>query len=469
MLNEDSRHIHFIGVCGTAMGSVAAAMKRRGYIITGSDAGIYPPMSDFLAAEGVEMFEGFRAENIPEDTNLVVVGNAISRGNEELESVLERKLLFTSLPEVLKHFFLQGKRNLVVTGTHGKTTTSSMLAWILKHAGRDPSYMIGGLPKNLGQGAVFTESEFTVLEGDEYDTAFFDKRSKFHHYLPETVVINNIEFDHADIFNNIDEIKLSFSRMLRLVPRNGKVFYNGDDANCRDVACDAPAPTASVGFGAGCGIRIENVSYLPGRSEFTLEGERYVVPMDGEFNVRNAAMAASAARFAGLSAEEVRAALEGFGGVTRRQELRGEEGGVKVIDDFGHHPSAIRLAVAAIRQHYPEARLWAVFEPRSNTTRRKVFQNELAEALASADGALVSAVPNAEKVAADDRLNPELLMETIRAAGVPAHYEVNADAIVTRLVPLTQPGDVIVVFSNGGFDGIHGKLLAALASNGGAT
>jgi len=468
MFHRASRHIHFIGVCGTAMGSVAAAMKRRGYAVTGSDAGIYPPMSDFLAAEGVVMCDGFRPENIPAETDLVVVGNAMSRGNAEVESVLERKLLYTSLPEVLKHFFLQGKRNLVVTGTHGKTTTASMLAWILKDAGFDPSYMIGGLPKNLGQGAVFGDSEFTVLEGDEYDTAFFDKRSKFHHYLPEVVVINNIEFDHADIFNSIAEIKLSFSRMLRLVPRNGRIFYNGDDAHCRDVAREAPAPAVAVGFGGDCGLRIGEVAYLPGRSEFTLGAERYGIAMDGEFNVRNAAMAAAAARFSGVPEEAVRAALGSFGGVTRRQELRGEVAGVKVIDDFGHHPSAIRLAVAAMRQRYPDARLWAVFEPRSNTTRRKVFQNELAESLATADGAFVSEIPNPEKFAVDERLDPALLMESIRARGIPAHYEANADAIVGRLVPLARVGDVIVVFSNGGFDGIHGKLLAALAAHGGA-
>jgi UDP-N-acetylmuramate: L-alanyl-gamma-D-glutamyl-meso-diaminopimelate ligase len=460
--DANTRHVHFIGVCGTAMGSVASAMKRKGFEVTGSDAGVYPPMSDFLQGEGISIGDGFSADNIPSTADLVVVGNAISRGNVELEAVMNRKLLYTSLPEVLKHFFLHGKRNLVVTGTHGKTTTSSMLAWILKASGRNPSYMIGGLPKNLGAGAVFEDSEFTVLEGDEYDTAFFDKRSKFHHYLPEVVVVNNIEFDHADIYNNIDEIKLSFRRLLNIVPQNGHVFVNGDDANCVDVASKCPAPVNRIGFGEDCDIHISNVRYEPWHSTFDLDGETYSIPMDGEFNVRNAAMATCAARFAGVSADEIRAAFASFEGIKRRQELKGEVKGVKVIDDFGHHPSAISLAVDAIRQRYPEGRLWALFEPRSNTSRRNIFQRELAESLGKADGVFVAEVARADQLAKDECLSVAQIIADIRATGKEAFEEKDADAIVAKLVPLTQEGDVVVVFSNGGFGGIHGKLLTAL-------
>jgi len=385
---------HFTGICGTAMGAVAAAMQQRGFTVTGSDAGVYPPMSDFLSARGIALSEGYREENIPADAEVVVIGNAISRGNPEAEAALDRKLLYQSLPEVMKEHFLRGKRNLVVTGTHGKTTTSSMLAWLLLHAGRDPGFMIGGLPKNLGCGARFTASEFNVLEGDEYDTAFFDKRSKFLHYLPECVVVNNIEFDHADIYNSLDEIKLTFRRLLNIVPRAGRAYVNGDDPSCVEVAANAPCPVTTVGLGADCALRIDNLCYAPDRSSFTLGGAAYSVRMTGEFNVRNAAMAAAAAGFAGLTDAEIRAGLEAFEGVARRQELRGEANGIKVIDDFAHHPTAIAHAVGSLRQAYPGARLWVLFEPRSNTTRRAVFQRELAEALATADFALVAAMPD---------------------------------------------------------------------------
>jgi UDP-N-acetylmuramate: L-alanyl-gamma-D-glutamyl-meso-diaminopimelate ligase len=456
-------HFHFIGICGTAMGSVAAAMKQRGFTITGSDQGIYPPMSTFLEEQGIGLSAGFKAENIPASTDTVVVGNAISRGNPELESVLDRKLLYTSLPEVLKHHFLHGKRNLVVTGTHGKTTSSSLLTWILESAGKNPSHMIGGIPKNLGQGARFTDSEFTVLEGDEYDTAFFDKRSKFHHYLPEVVVINNIEFDHADIFDNLDEIKLSFKRLLNIVPGNGHVFINADDPDCIDVAQHCPAPVSTVGFAEDADRRIEIVAYRPGESEFKLDGETYTLAMDGEYNVRNAAMAICTASFTGLSAEQIRTAIASFEGIARRQDIRGEANGIKVIDDFGHHPTAIKGAIAGFHQRFPGARLWALFEPRSNTTKRKVSQHTLPAAFSDADGVFISAIDQPEKVPAHDRLDPQKVIADIRAGGVAeAHYEPDAAAIVAKLTPLAKPGDIIIVFSNGGFDGIHDKLLAAL-------
>jgi len=363
----------------------------------------------------------------------------------------------------MKEFFLRGKRNFVVSGTHGKTTTSSMLAWIFKNAGRDPGYMIGGLPKNLGCGAHFTDSEFNVLEGDEYDTAFFDKRSKFLHYLPECVVVNNVEFDHADIYNNIDEIKLTFRRLLNIVPRGGVAYVNGDEQNCLDVAGKAPCPVTTVGFGENCTLRIENVSYDTEGSSFTLGGESYSVPMTGEFNVRNAAMATAAATFAGLTPDEIRSGLESFDGVARRQELKGEVNGIKVIDDFAHHPTAIRLAVQSLRQRHPDSRLWILFEPRSNTTRRAVFQNELAEALALANFAVVSAIPDLHKIPENDRLNPDKLSADIDRLGGKAWYLPDLESIISTVTENALPGDIIAVLSNGGFGGIHQKLLTALA------
>ena len=454
---------HFTGICGTAMGAVAAAMKQRGFTVTGSDANVYPPMSDFLRAQGITLTEGYAEENIPADTDVVIIGNAISRGNPEAEATLDRKLLYYSLPEVMKEFFLRGKRNFVVSGTHGKTTTSSMLAWILVNAGRDPGYMIGGLPKNLGGGAHFTDSEFNVLEGDEYDTAFFDKRSKFLHYLPECVVINNVEFDHADIYNNLDEIKLTFRRLLNIVPRNGVAYINGDESNCLDVAKNAPCPVTTVGLGENCTLRIENINYQPDRSSFTLGKVPYSTRMTGEFNVRNAAMAIAVATFAGLTQDEIRAGLESFDGVARRQELKGEVCGIKIIDDFAHHPTAIRLAVQSLRQRHPESRLWILFEPRSNTTRRAIFQIELAEALAAADFAIVAAIPDLHKIPENDRLDPDQLSADIARLGGKGFYLPDIETIIDKVKEHAKPGDVIAVLSNGGFGGIHEKLLTALA------
>ena len=453
------QHIHFIGICGTAMGSVAAAMHAKGFTVTGSDENVYPPMSTFLEQQGIQIFPGYKAQNIPETAEVIVVGNAISRGNEEAEAALERKLLYVSLPEILKDHFLRGRRNLVVSGTHGKTTTSSILAWILKSAGVDPSYMIGGIPRNLGQGATFTGSDFVVLEGDEYDTAFFDKRSKFLHYLPEVVVINNIEFDHADIYNSLDEIKLTFKRLLNIVPRNGMAFVNGDCANTMDVASDGPAPITTVGLGAECDLQITDVDYGRENTSFVLDGEHYVLPMAGEFNVRNAAMAICTARFSGFSADQIRHGLASFEGIARRQEVRGIAGGVRVIDDFAHHPTAIGLAVDSLRQQYPDSRLWVIFEPRSNTTRRNVFQDDLANALSKADLVVVPAVPDPEKVAEQDRLDPHKLVSDIQASGTSCWYLETVDEIVTLVASESREGDTVAVLSNGGFGGIHQKLL----------
>jgi UDP-N-acetylmuramate: L-alanyl-gamma-D-glutamyl-meso-diaminopimelate ligase len=444
------------------MGAVAVAMKRKGYTVTGSDNNVYPPMSDFLRNEGIVITEGYRAENLPADADVIVIGNAISRGNEEAEAALSRKLLYQSLPEVMKEHFLRGKRNYVVSGTHGKTTTSSMLAWIFLAANKNPGWMIGGLPKNLGRGAQFSDSDFNVLEGDEYDTAFFDKRSKFLHYLPEVAVVNNIEFDHADIYSCLDEIKLTFKRLLNVVPRTGTAIINGDDPNCLEVAEGAPCPVKTVGIGEGNELRITDIDYESDRSSFTLGGERYSLRMTGEFNIRNAAMATAAALFAGLSAEEIRSGLESFGGVARRQELRGEAGGVKVIDDFAHHPTAIKYAVGSMRQRYNGSKLWILFEPRSNTTRRAVFQKELAEALALADEAIVAEIPDLHKFPENDRLNPDQLVIDILTNGGNGRYIHTVDEIVDTVVNEAQSGDVVAVLSNGGFGGIHKKLLERL-------
>jgi len=444
------------------MGSVAAALGERGFRVTGSDENVYPPMSIFLEKKGIALTEGYRAENIPANVDVVVIGNAIKRGNPEVEAVLNRKLFYLSLPEVLKNYFLRGRHNLVVTGTHGKTTTTALLAWIMEKSGRKPGYLIGGLPKNFGQGARLNDSKFFVVEGDEYDTAFFDKRSKFIHYLPELVIVNNIEFDHADIFNNLDEIKLSFRRLLNIVPQNGMVVLNGDDANCVQVAKDCLAQMIEVGFSKNCAQRIRDVVYSSGRSRFKLGEETFEVPLIGEFNVRNAAMAATAARFYEVPKTKIDNALKSFSGIARRQELRGEARGVKVIDDFGHHPTAIAYTLQALRHRYRGHRIWAIFEPRTNTTRRAVFQQQLPDALKTADGVFISQVAKLEQIPEEERLNPDAVVTAIAKAGRTAFYEENADAIVDRIVPMLRRQDIVAVFSNGGFDNIHEKLLMRL-------
>lgn len=467
------KHVHFLGICGTAMGAVASAMARQGYTVTGSDKNVYPPMSTFLESEGIHISQDYKEENLPADADLIVIGNAMSRGNPEVEAVLERRLRYMSLPEIMKESFLHGKRNFVVTGTHGKTTTTSMLTWMMEDNGLNPSFMIGGIARNLGRGGRFTDSDFCVLEGDEYDTAFFDKRSKFLHYLPEVVIINNIEMDHADIYDNVEEIKLSFKRLLRVVPRTGMVFLNADCPHCQDVRAHAAnelrmVRTASVGMGEGADIRITEVEHRTDGSTFTLltpdgPAETYSIPMIGDFNIRNAAMAICAARFAGLEPEQIRKSLAGFQGVARRQEIRGTVNSVTVVDDFAHHPTAIREAVEGLRQRFPKSRLWVLFDPRSNTTRRKLFQKELADSLATADFVVLSPIEEPRKVKPEERLDEELLCSDIAAQGVPCYLGQGVEDIVTHVVERVHPGDVLLVMSNGGFGGIHSRLLTTLA------
>jgi len=444
------------------MGSVAAALQERGFKVSGSDENVYPPMSIFLEKKGIALKEGYRAENIPRDAEVVVIGNAMKRGNPEVEAVLNRKLLYLSLPEVLRNYFLRGRHNLVVTGTHGKTTTTALLTWIMEKAGRKPGYLIGGLPKNFGQGARLNDSKYFVIEGDEYDSAFFDKRSKFIHYLPELLIVNNVEFDHADIFNNLDEIKLSFRRLINIVPQNGMVLLNGDDPNCVEIAKNCLAQMIEVGFSKNCAQRIRDVAYSAEGARFKLGEETFEIPLIGEFNVRNAAMAATAARFYDVPKTKIVNAFKSFTGIARRLELRGEARGVKVIDDFAHHPTAIAYTLQALRHRYRDHRIWAIFEPRSNTTRRAVFQQQLPEALKLADGVFIAQVAKLEQIPEKERLNPEAVVAAIAKAGHPAFYEKNADAILDRIVPMLRPKDIVAVFSNGGFDNIHEKLLVRL-------
>ena len=445
------------------MASAAAAIKEKGFAVTGSDQNVYPPMSTFLASRQIEVMNGYAERNLAHKPDLVVIGNAISRGNPEAEYALDHKLRYCSLPELLKEFFIRGRRSIVVAGTHGKTTTTSLLTWIFEHNGLNPSYLIGGIPANLSQGARFTDSEWFIIEGDEYDTAFFDKRSKFVHYLPEIAVINNLEFDHADIFENLEAIRTSFRHLIRLVPRNGLLLGNGDDPNLAPLLDTTPCPVKRFGLGADNAVHAFNLRYGPTATEFEIPSFKFHLNLVGELNVRNALAAVACAKHCGLKNHQIQSAFDTFKGVKRRMEVRGIAGGVTVLDDFGHHPTAIRETLRALRIRYPQQKLWAVFEPRSNTTRRNVFQNELVSAFAAADGVVVSEVARLEQLAATERLNPEKLMQDLKAAGKNAAYLPDVDAIVGHVAKNAEGGDIVCVFSNGGFGGIHGKLLERLS------
>ena len=461
-MRSEVRSVHFMGICGTAMAAAAAAMQEREFQVSGSDQDVYPPMSTFLAERKIEVMSGYAEHNLAHKPDLVVIGNAISRGNPEAEAALEKKLAYCSLPELLKEFFIRGKRSLVVTGTHGKTTTTSLLAWVFEHNGLNPSYLIGGIPNNLEQGARFTDGEWFIIEGDEYDTAFFDKRSKFVHYLPEVAVINNLEFDHADIFDNLAAIQRSFSHFIRLIPRNGLLLANGDDPNLAALLNGTHCPVKRFGLGEDNAVRAFNLKLAPTASEFEIPSFKFHLNLVGELNVRNALAVVACAKHCGLSNKQIQSAFDTFKGIKRRMEVRGIAGGVTVVDDFGHHPTAIRETLRALRIKYPRQKIWAVFEPRSNTTRRNVFQTELVSAFANADAVVVAQVARLELLPAQERLDPARLMQDLQACGKPAAYLPDADAIVGHVAKNLQGGDVICVFSNGGFGGIHGKLLERL-------
>ena len=459
-MNENIRHIHFIGICGTAMGAVAAAMREQGYVVTGSDAGVFPPMSDFLTSKGIELHEGYTAANLPERVDLVVVGNAIARGNPELEAVLNRRLPYASLPETLRHFFLRQRRNLVVAGTHGKTTTASLLTHILRVGGLNPAWMIGGIAEDLGQGASLHASDYLVLEGDEYDTCFFDKGPKFAHYLPELAILNAVELDQMDIYPTLESVKKAFGLLLRVLPENGVLLYNSDCATTREVAATARTEAKiAVGLSDFAQVRATHVEVSPLGSHFTLLNTRFALPLFGHFNVRNAAMAIVAASHYGVAMADIESAVASFKGVMRRQILRGERDGVRVIEDFGKHPTNLRETLQALAHRFPGARLWAAVDPKANTMCRAETHAPLVEALTFAHGALIGPIDRPERFQKGEAIVPAELAAELTAKGHPSFAEPSAEAIVARLRGLTQPGDVIAVFSSGNFGGIYEKLL----------
>ncbi|MEO6221675.1 MAG: UDP-N-acetylmuramate:L-alanyl-gamma-D-glutamyl-meso-diaminopimelate ligase [Vicinamibacterales bacterium] len=462
------KRVHFIGVCGTAMATLAAMLKARGFDVQGSDHGIYPPMSEFLAREQIRTFDGYDAANITGDIDLVVIGNAVSRGNPELETVLDRKVRYCSLPEAIRDQFLWDRHSIVIAGTHGKTTTTSMAAWLLTTAGEDPSLLVGGIASNFDGSFRLGSGRDFVIEGDEYDSAFFDKTAKFLKYLPDIAVIGNIEYDHADIYPDMEALRVAFRRLINLIPRNGLLLLGADCPECQKLAVVSRSPVETFGFSEGADWRAAAMESDGSLTRFlvTYRTERlghFEVPLSGAHNVRNALAALAVGKAAGVSPDRMREGLKGFQGVRRRLEKRGEARGVAVFDDFAHHPTAILETIRAVKLSYPNRRVWAVFEPRSATACRKIFQDDFIRAFheSGADQVVLAAVFRASLPEAE-RLSVAAIVEELKKRGVGARTLPGADEIVEAIAAEATDGDIVVIMSNGGFDDIHTKLLTAL-------
>jgi UDP-N-acetylmuramate: L-alanyl-gamma-D-glutamyl-meso-diaminopimelate ligase len=463
--------VHFIGICGTAMATLAAMLKRKGFDVRGSDQDVYPPMSDFLAAEGIPALSGYLAEHITSDIELVVVGNAISRGNPELEEVLDRKIRYCSLPEAIREHFLWGSRSIVIAGTHGKTTTTALTGWVLTSAGLDPSVLVGGIARNFGdRGSSFRvgAGRDFVIEGDEYDSAFFDKTAKFLKYLPDICVVNNVEFDHADIYADVEAVTLAFQRLVTLVPRGGLLLLGCDSPRARMLQGGAKSRVTTFGTSEDAEWQAHDLQSAGQATRFHVRRHGqpfgvFDVPLLGAHNVRNALATIAVASDRGIAAERIASGLRTFAGVKRRLEIVGVRHDVRIFDDFAHHPTAIAETLAGLRAANPESRIWAIFEPRSASSCRRVFQQDFARAFGAADEIVFapvfrSSLPEPERLSLTD------LVRDLENAGQSAREASSIDHIVSIVVREHRPGDLVVLMSNGGFGGIHQKLLHALPS-----
>ncbi|HSB11595.1 MAG TPA: UDP-N-acetylmuramate:L-alanyl-gamma-D-glutamyl-meso-diaminopimelate ligase [Blastocatellia bacterium] len=463
----ERKHYHLIGICGTAMASLAGMLVQQGHQVTGSDENVYPPMSTELQRLGIPVSEGYGSQNIPARPDVVVIGNAITRGNPELEYILNEKMHYTSMAAVVEENFIRGRHSVVVAGTHGKTTTTSLIAWAMECAGANPSFLIGGVAENFNSSFRVTDSPYFVIEGDEYDTAYFDKGPKFMHYLPDTVILNNIEFDHADIYRDIDAVKFAFSRLINLIPGSGQLVAGWDSELVRELAPRALCHVDSFGIDQNASWRAEDISLTSGSTDFTVRVEgrefgRYSTPLAGLFNVRNCLGVIVACERLGFDRAAVSQSLAAFKSVKRRLEVRGQVRGVTVIDDFAHHPTAVRETLQAARAKYPGNRIVAIFEPRSYTAQIKLFQQAFEDALAEADEIIIAGLFHPERYTAETAISPNEMVDHWRARGREAHYIPTATEIVSDLTPRLRGGEIVVIMSNGSFDGIHAKLLNAL-------
>jgi UDP-N-acetylmuramate: L-alanyl-gamma-D-glutamyl-meso-diaminopimelate ligase len=461
------KHIHLIGICGTAMASLAGMLQERGFRVTGSDAASYPPMSTFLESLGIPVAQPFAEANLNPRPDLVVVGNALSRGNVELERVLDERIPFCSLPQILHDEFLVGKEVLVVAGTHGKTTTTSMLAWIFETAGLQPSFLIGGIAENFGRSFGLGDGKHFILEGDEYDTAFFDKGPKFLHYFPDSLILTSVEFDHADIYKDLDAVETAFKRLVNLVPRRGRIvaFDSGDASSESLNRCVQKAfcPVERYGASNRASWKIANLKLGEDQTSWSVLGDGkpwadFEFPLGGEYNVWNATAAAALAANYEISKDVIAKALKTFRSVKRRLEVKAQVNGITIIDDFAHHPTAIEQTILALRARYPKSRLWVVLEPRSNTLRRNVLQDALARSLALADQVVIAAIFKSEAIPEAERLDLNRVIDEIQKRGKQARIFADADAIVSAIAPELLERDVVAILSNGGFGGIYEKL-----------
>jgi len=445
------------------MASLAGLLKQRGFKVTGSDTAAYPPMSDFLASIGISILQPYSEANLKPRPDMVIVGNAISRGNPELEYVLDERIYFRSMPDILYDLFLRTRQPLVVTGTHGKTTTTSMLAWIFQSAGKDPSFLVGGIAENFGSSFAIRQGRHFIIEGDEYDTAFFDKGPKFLHYFPHSAILTSVEFDHADIYTDLEAVKLAFKRLVNLIPRKGKLIAYDANKNVDECIAMAFCPVEKYGMKEDSFWRITNLKFEPERTTWTVlrdgtEPVDFEFGLAGEYNVLNATAAVAMAANFDIDPPVIAEALKSFKSVKRRLEIKAEIDGITIIDDFAHHPTAIAATLGALRVRYPKARLWAIFEPRSNTLRRKVLQRELVSSLSLADEIVLTPIFKPEAVPEDERLTTAAVVNGIREAGKPAREIADADAIVHEVTRELRSGDVVAILSNGGFGGIYEKL-----------
>jgi len=468
-------HYHLIGIGGTAMASLAGLLKAVGHTVTGSDENVYPPMSTGLQEMGISYAEGYRAKNLKPRPDIVIVGNAISRGNPELEEVLIQKLRYTSAAATIKEEFIWGHYSMAVAGTHGKTTTTSLLAWVLESAGLNPSFLIGGVAENFGTSFRKTDSEYFVIEADEYDSAYFDKGPKMWHYLPDTAIVNNIEFDHADIYRDEEAYKFAFARFINLIPKNGVLIAGWDSPIARELAPKSFAPVESFAYGTETKPPEGQPHWHARGVEFSETGTKFRAfrseeewgmvdtPLAGAFNVRNVLAVIAAAEAVNADRDGVREGLRTFASVKRRMEVRGEARGVVVVDDFAHHPTAIRETIDAIKQKYRGRRIVAVFEPRSYTAQRREFQNDYVKAFASADEVVFAALARPDRYTKETALDLDQLVRDLVSSGKGAKQLKDADAIVKDLSPRLKERDVVLIMSNGGFGGIHQKLLDSLA------
>jgi UDP-N-acetylmuramate: L-alanyl-gamma-D-glutamyl-meso-diaminopimelate ligase len=468
---SEAKHVHVIGIGGSAMAPLAGMLRETGYRVTGSDSGVYPPASTLLESLGISFYNTFNAAHLQPAPDLVIVGNIIARGNPEMEEVLDRKIPYRSLPEILEEVFLPGRHSIVVSGTHGKTTTTAMLAWIFHSAGRRPNFLVGGVAENFGKSYGLGGGEEFILEGDEYETAFWDRGPKFFHYHPDDLIITSLEFDHADIYADFETYELAFRRLVNLVPRSGRVVIWGDTSDSgpalRRAASKAFCPVETYGFSEGNDWIADGVNVEGDKTRFRVQHKgkffgEFVLAATGRHNVLNSLAATAVANGRGISADAIAKALATFRSVKRRMDVKGEHGGILVVDDFAHHPTAVRATIEAARGRWPKRRLWAILEPRSNSMRRKVFQESLPKALALADRVVLGGVFRAQQLVDDNRMDPESVANDVRALGRDARTFAGSDAIAEYLSMEAKPGDLLLIMSNGSFDGLCEKLVKKL-------